>query len=755
MMSEKNINLAITGMTCANCALTIERVLNQKTEGIVRASVNLASEKADITYNPGRIDVPQIVRAIRASGYDVIETEENHDLPADIEQQVRNREIRIQRQKFWIGVSFALPLFLFSMLRDFQVWGPWAYHTWAIWFMFALATPVQFYVGSDYYRGAYKSLRNRSANMDVLVAMGSSVAYLYSVVLMGYTTFGSAHSGHHVYFETSAVIITLIKLGKLLEARAKGKTSQAIKKLMRLQPKTARILLQGKETDIPVGDLKPGDIIIVRSGEKFPVDGEVLEGQATVDESILTGESKPVDKKTGDDVFGATINMDGLLNIKATKVGAATVVSQIIKLVEQTQASKAPIQKIADRVSAVFVPGVLLTALVVFFIWLIFNGNFTTALLHLVSVLVIACPCALGLATPTAIMVATGRGAGMGILFKNSEALDLAEKVSHIILDKTGTLTTGRPVVTDIRVSPFGGIDEHRLLFLAASAEKGSQHPLAEAIVQETRSRNLHPVHPHHFESFSGSGVAAEIDGQHVLVGRSSLLLAREIIPDTLLAEARQMEAEAKTVVWVAVNRKVAGIIALSDDLPEETVQAISQLSAKKYDLTMITGDNRITAQSVANKTGIRNFYAEVLPAEKADIVGRVKSKIRGLVAMVGDGINDAPALARADVGIALGSGTDIAMETADITLLHSGLSGVDRALALSKATMRIIRQNLFWAFVYNLILIPVAAGVFYPLEFLPSFLRTLHPILAALAMAFSSVSVVTNSLRLKKIRLS
>jgi Cu+-exporting ATPase len=753
-MAEKEITLPISGMTCANCASTIERVLTKKTAGIVQAAVNLATEKATITYIPDQIDYPQIVAAIRQAGYDVIDTRGNPDDSADIEQQARDRELQIQTRKFWTGVSLALPLFIFSMLRDFQILGSWSYQTWSLWLMCLLATPVQFYVGNDYYRGAYKSLRNMSANMDVLVAMGSSVAYLYSLTVTIAITLQIHDFGHHVYFETAAVIITLIKLGKLLEAQAKGKTSQAIKKLMHLQPKTARVLRAGQEVDIPLRDLTIGDMVIVRPGEKIAVDGVIVEGSAAVDESMLTGESMPVEKKTGDQIFGATINKNGLLKMKTTKLGSETVLAQIIKLVEQTQASKAPIQKLADKVSAIFVPIVLLIAMVVFILWWTFGGDFTAAIMHLVAVLVIACPCALGLATPTAIMVATGRGAQLGILFKNSQALDLAEKVTHIVLDKTGTITVGKPVVTEVLLADRTGFDEKQLIFWAASAEKGSQHPLAEAIVRIADLQNIKLSNPNYFDSYSGVGLTAEVENHKIVIGKESFLLQQGITTEDLTAAAGQMENEAKTVVWIAVDRRLGGIIALNDPLQDDAIPAISQLIKENYQLSLLTGDNRITAASIAHKTGIRDIYAGVLPAEKADLVDRIRKQSKGLVAMVGDGINDAPALARADVGMAMGRGTDIAMETAEITLMGNSLKSVQKALALSKTTMRIIRQNLFWAFFYNLILIPVAAGVFYSLSFLPSFLRTLHPILAALAMAFSSVSVVTNSLRIKKIHL-
>jgi Cu+-exporting ATPase len=754
-MSEKKITLPIIGMTCANCASTIERTLTKKTEGIIQAVVNLATEKATVTYVPGMIDYPQIVSAIRSIGYDVIETRGDELESTDLEQQARRREVNIQTRKFWTGVSLALPLFIFSMLRDFQILGSWAYHIWSLWLMFILATPVQFYVGSDYYRGAYKSLRNLSANMDVLVAMGSSVAYFYSIIITIALTLNIHQFGHHVYFETAAVIITLIKLGKLLEAQAKGSTSQAIKKLMQLQPRTARVLRHDQEMDIPLSEIKINDIVIVRPGEKIPVDGVITEGQAAIDESMLTGESMPVEKKNDDQVFAATINKNGLLKMRTQKIGRETVLAQIIKLVEQTQASKAPIQKLADKVSAIFVPVVILIALAVFIIWWSFSGDFTSAALRLVAVLVIACPCALGLATPTAIMVATGRGAQSGILFRNSEALDLAEKVSRIILDKTGTITTGKPAVTEIIVSANGGFDEDRLLSWTATAEKGSQHPLAQAIVREAKTRQLKLTHPERFESFSGFGITAEIEQHKIVIGRSSFLTEHDIMIDRLLSEAKRMENEAKTVVWIAIDQKLGGIIALEDPLQDDAITAISKLLQAKYQIALVTGDNRNTARAIAQKSGIHDVYAETSPVEKAELVDKLKQQSRGLVAMVGDGINDAPALARADVGMAMGGGTDIAMETADITLMGNNLINVQQALELSKNTMHIIRQNLFWAFFYNLILIPVAAGIFYPLSFLPSFLRTLHPMLAALAMAFSSVSVVTNSLRLKNIKLS
>jgi Cu+-exporting ATPase len=740
--------LPITGMTCANCARTIERTLG-RLDGVVSASASFASERASVEYMPGVISLAAIQQAIRDVGYDVIVSGEGV-AAEDVERAAREAEVRDQTRKFWVGVAFTLPLFLLSMGRDFGLLGAWAHAPWVNWLFLFLATPVQFYVGWDYYTGGFKSLRAGSANMDVLVAMGSSAAYFYSVAVLLLPSIGG-----HVYFETSAMIITLIKLGKMLEARAKGHTSEAIKKLMGLRPKTARVLRDGAEVDVPIESVVLGDRVVVRPGERLPVDGIVIEGHSAVDESMLTGESLPVDKKPGDEVVGGTINKQGLLKFEATRVGAQTALAQIIRLVEEAQGSKAPIQRLADRVSGVFVPAVIAAAVITFLAWLIVGGvGFTQSMIYMVAVLVIACPCALGLATPTAIMVGTGKGAEHGILFKNSEALERAHELTAVVLDKTGTITQGEPSLTDV-VPGNEQPDTESSLFtrasllqLAASAERGSEHPLGEAIVRAAQSEGLPLSEPEAFEAVAGQGITAMAEGRRVLVGSKRLLASHGVVLNGMDALLANLEAEAKTVMLVAVDGKAVGALAVADTVKTGSVEAIRQMQELGLDVVMLTGDNQRTADTIGQQVGVNQIMAEVLPGEKA-------ARVRALqdvktVGMVGDGINDAPALAQADVGIAIGTGTDVAMAAADVTLMSGDLRGVPRAIALSRATMRTIKQNLFWAFFYNVILVPLAAGAFYPWLGI-----RLHPVLAAGAMAFSSIFVVTNSLRLRRVQLS
>lgn len=759
---QKQIILPITGMTCANCAATIQRTLEKKVAGVVGATVNFATEKARVEYDPSQVSRRDLVEAIEKIGYSV--TESGPDGLEDRERAARQAEIQAQTYKFWIGLAFSLPLFVLSMTRDFGLLGAWADASWVNGLMLLLATPVQFYVGWDYYVGAFKALRNRTANMDVLIVMGSSAAYFYSIPVTVALILGSSALGTHVYYETAAVIITLIKLGKLLEVQAKGKTSAAIKKLMGLRPKTARVLRDHQEIDIPISEVAVGDIVVVRPGEKIPVDGLVTEGRSAVDESMMTGESLPVTKQTGDEVIGGSINKQGRLQFEARKVGAETALAQIIRLVEEAQGSRAPIQRLADQVAGVFVPIVLLIALVTFLIWwVVVDLGLTAAMIRMVAVLVIACPCALGLATPTAIMVATGRGAQQGILFKNSQALEQAHSLEVVVLDKTGTLTLGEPSVTDIWVKDQklkkgedtavsdSSDSSNRLLYLAASVEAGSEHPLGEAIVRAAQERELQLAQPEEFEAQTGQGVVARVEGRRVALGNAKMMKESAVPLEGLEAEAKRLQSEAKTVVWVAVDGEAVGLIGIADTLKPGSKEAVHQMQQLGLTVIMMTGDNAATARKIAEQVGIDRVLSEVLPGEKASQIQKLQTESRGLVGMVGDGINDAPALAQADVGIAIGTGTDVAMETADVTLMRGDLRSVPQAIALSKATLRTIKQNLFWAFFYNVVLIPVAAGVLYPFAALPGALRSLHPILAALAMAFSSVTVVTNSLRLKQ----
>lgn len=763
------VDLPLLGMTCTNCANTIERRLN-KVDGVLEASVNYANEKATVTYTPGAVTRPELVAAVRKAGYDVVEMDDDADME-DAEAMARQAEIKHQERRFYIGVLFALPLFLFSMSRDFSLLGEWAHAPWVNWLFWALATPVQFYVGWDYYVGAYKSLRNGSANMDVLVAMGSSVAYIYSILVAIALTAGSMLFGMHVYFETSAVIITLIVLGKLLEARAKGQTSEAIKKLMGLQAKSARIIRNGQEVDIPIAEVVAGDTVVVRPGEKIPVDGVVVNGRSTIDESMITGESLPVSKGEGDAVIGATINKQGLLKFEATKVGKETALAQIIKMVEQAQGSKAPIQRQVDKVAAYFVPAVIILAVATFAIWFLVTGDFVAALLRLTAVLVIACPCAMGLATPTSIMVGVGKGAENGVLFKNSESLEQAHKLTAVVLDKTGTITKGQPAVTDILVSQtaqtlvpaMAGPNatppaEHEtirthLLYLAASAERGSEHPLGESIVMAAQSEGLTLSEPTSFEGIAGHGISAIVDGHQILLGNRRLMEREEVPLNDLNAKATQLQNEAKTAMWLAVDGQASAIIGVADTIKEGSKEAVEKMHALGLTVVMMTGDNQATAEAIASEVGIDRVFAEVLPGDKANYVSQLQDE-GYVVGMVGDGINDAPALAQANVGMAIGTGTDVAMEAADVTLMRGDLRSVPQALKLSKATMKNIKENLVWAFGYNTILIPIAAGVLAPFAWAPDFLRELSPILAAGAMAFSSISVVSNSLRLKRVSL-
>jgi len=739
----------ITGMTCANCSANIERVLNKKVPGVISATVNLATERATVEYIPGISPLSDIHDAARKAGFGVIEQDDSEE---DTEQTARKTEIRIQTRKFVVGVIFSLPLFILSMARDFQLVGEWSYQSWVNWLFLALATPVQFYTGWDYYVGGFKSLRNRSANMDVLVAMGSSVAYLYSTILLLLPSLGA-----HVYFETSAVIITLIKLGKMLESRTKGKTGGAIRKLIGLRPKTATIMQDGLEKEIQLTRVQIGHIVVVRPGERIPVDGDIIEGLSAVDESMLSGEPIPVDKTIGDPVIGGTMNGEGFIKFKATRVGKDTALAQIIRLVQDAQGSKAPIQALADRVAAVFVPAIIVIALVVFGVWWWVGGNFVPAMIRMVAVLVIACPCALGLATPTAIMAGTGKGAENGILFKNSESLETASAIDTVLLDKTGTITLGKPTVIDIVAFNPADSTPETLLTLAASIEQGSEHPLGKAMVQEARNRAYDLTPPAEFKAHGGQGVEAVIHGEKVRIGKPNWFMESD--PKTteslsrITGTIKAFQMEGKTVMIVVRGNDISGLITVSDRVKPESIDAIKQLHDMKLKVAMLTGDNTHTARSIAAQVNIDDVYAEVRPEDKSAAVKTMQAK-ESRIGMVGDGINDAPALAQADVGMAIGSGTDVAIETAGVILSSGSLVGVPRAIRLSRTTMRTIHQNLFWAFFYNLALIPIAAGILYPFSMFPGFLRELHPIMAALAMSFSSVSVVSNSLRLYRTKI-
>ncbi len=736
---EHQINLPITGMHCESCSSTITRHL-KKMDGVLAAEVSLATEYAAVTFDTSTLSEETIVDKIRDLGFDVVD--------GDAEEEARAEESRRQKLQFIVGVIFTLPLFLISMGRDMDLLGGWASAHWVNWLMFGLALPVQGYVAWDYYIGGFKALRNRSANMDVLVAMGSSVAFLYSLTVTIALTAGAGERfGAHVYFETAAVIITLIKLGKLIEARAKGKINAALKKLPQLAPKTACRLKDGEEQNIPIEQVGVGDVLLVRPGESIPVDGVVRSGNSAIDESVFTGESLPVDKTPGDPVTAATMNQSGMLTIEATHVGTETALSRLVQLVYTTQQGKPPIQRAADAVTNVFVPVVSGIAILTFLVWwFVLGEGFTPAMLRLVAILVTACPCALGLATPTAVMMGTGIGAQRGILFRNGEALERAGALTTIVLDKTGTLTEGKLTLTDILTDT----DASELLQLSAAAERGSEHPIGKAVVQAAQERGLDITTPSQFQAITGHGIAAQVGEHSVIIGNLSLIQQHNIPTRRFEEGAERLQTEAKTVLWVAVDGQVLGLLAVADTLKSEAQAAVAELYELGCTVTMMTGDNRVTADAIAKASRISDVMAELKPEDKAAAVKKLQAENSGLVAMVGDGINDTPALAQADIGISLGTGTDIARETAHVTLMHSDLRGLSDAIRLSRSTMRTIKQNLFWAFFYNILLIPIAAGALYPFSSVPSMFRELHPMLAAFAMAFSSVSVVLNSLRLQ-----
>ena len=807
MEETKNIILPIQGMTCANCVATIERNL-KKEKGVATVSVNLSSERAVVNFSENETNLNALIQRVERAGYGVLQVEndillealsDSHEVDRiaeklgamdgvmkvtgnvvqekitvsyiptmvdmqeiykalkkigfhpiipvgalDSEQKAREREIKNQRTLLIVGLIFTIPLFVLSMAHDFNVLPEFLHMgKWLNYLFLALATPVQFYVGARFYQGAVKSLRGGSANMDVLIALGSSVAYVFSILVLTGLVQG------HVYFETSAMIITLIRLGKYLEVNAKGRTSEAMKKLVNLQVKNATVKREGIEIKIPAEEIQVGDIIVVRPGEKIAVDGEVVDGHTSIDESLITGESLPVNKEAGDQVIGGTINKQGVMTFRATKIGKDTVLSQIIKMVEEAQSSKAPIQRLADTVSAYFVPIVILLALVTFVLWNFIlkiplsasdQTVFSRALINMTAVLVIACPCAMGLATPTAVMVGSGRGAERGILFRSAEALERAGKVDTLVFDKTGTITKGQPSVIDIFVIGKK-YTENELVKLAASVENGSEHVLGEAILAEAGNRGIELVEMKDFHAFPGLGVSASVKENLVELGNERFLHQQGIFytPDENVN--RILQKKALTGIYIAVDKELVGVFGIADQIKSESIETVKKLKAMGMKVILLTGDNQATAEAIAYQAGIEDVLADVLPMGKADAISGLQREGRK-VAMVGDGVNDAPALAQADVGIAVGTGTDVALSTAPITLLSGELGKVVEVVQLSKKTLNTIKQNLFWAFFYNVILIPVAA------------MGYLSPMFAAGAMAFSSVFVVTNSLRLKRAKI-
>ncbi|MEG0773834.1 heavy metal translocating P-type ATPase [Clostridium sp.] len=749
LMEASSKTLKIQGMTCSACAKTIEKV-TRKLDGVISSDVNVATEKLSIAYEPSKIRVSDIKKAVEKAGYKALEDEAT----VDADKERKEKEIKLLWKKFVIAAIFTVPLLIITMGHMFgegigfelpKIIDPMMNPRNFAMIQLVLVLPVMV-AGNKFFTVGFKSLIRRSPNMDTLIAMGTSAAFLYGIFAIIQIFDGNVDYAYDLYFEAAGVIITLILLGKYLEAVTKGKTSEAIKKLMGLAPKTAIIIRDGKEIEMPIEEVEVGDVIVVKPGEKMPVDGEVVQGTTSVDESMLTGESMPVEKNIGDKIIGASINKNGTIHYKATRVGKDTALAQIIKLVEDAQGSKAPIAKMADIISGYFVPVVISLAILSSLAWYFVGGETGVfALTIFISVLVIACPCALGLATPTAIMVGTGKGAEHGVLIKSGVALETAHKIQTIVFDKTGTITEGKPKVTDIVVN--GEISKEYLLQLAASAEKGSEHPLGEAIVKDAEEKALEFKMLDFFKAIPGHGVEVKIDGKEILLGNRKLMVESNISLENLEETSNKLASEGKTPMYVSIDGTMAGIIAVADTVKENSKKAIEKLHKMGIEVAMITGDNKRTAEAIARQVGIDRVLSEVLPQDKANEVKKLQAEGKK-VAMVGDGINDAPALAQADIGIAIGSGTDVAMESADIVLMKSDLMDVPTAIQLSKNTIRNIKENLFWAFGYNTLGIPVAMGIVYlfggPL---------LNPIIAAAAMSFSSVSVLLNALRLKRFK--
>jgi Cu+-exporting ATPase len=756
--------LKLQGMSCASCANGIEEAI-RSVPGVSECSVNFGAEQATVTYDPKGTDLEAIQDAVDAAGYSAHPIQEQ-DLFAeedDAERRARLAQLRDLKQKVWVGgilstilVIGSLPMMTGLHLPFIPLW----LHN--FWLQAVLTAPIQFWCGKSFYINSWKALKRHAATMDTLIVLGTSAAYFYSIFITLVPGFLTAVGlTPHVYYEASAVVITLVLLGRLFESRAKGQTSEAMRKLMGLQAKTARVIRNGREIDVPISEVLVGDVILVRPGEKIPVDGEIIDGSSTIDEAMVTGESVPVKKQPGDEVIGATINKTGSFKFRAARVGKDTFLAQIVKLVQQAQGSKAPIQRLADQVTGWFVPTIIAIAIATFIIWFNIMGNLNLALITMVEVLVIACPCALGLATPTSIMVGTGKGAENGILIKGAESLELAHKLQTIVLDKTGTITQGKPTVTDfVTVNGTANGNELKLLRLAASVEHNSEHPLAEAVVQYAQSQEVELAEARDFEAIAGSGVQGYVSSRLVQIGTQRWMKELGIDTKALQQHRDKLQYLGKTVIWIAVDREIKGIMGISDAVKPSSVSAVRTLQRMGLEVVMLTGDNQQTAEAIAHEVGIKRVIAEVRPDQKAVVIQslqtgqdssiqNLKSKIQNrTVAMVGDGINDAPALAQADVGIAIGTGTDVAIAASDITLISGDLQGIVTAIQLSRATMQNIRQNLFFAFIYNVAGIPLAAGILYPF-----FGWLLSPIIAGGAMAFSSVSVVTNALRLRNFK--
>lgn len=744
----KTLTLPVEGMTCASCVARVEKAL-KKVEGIGEVNVNLATEKVTLSFDPSKADVSKLKDVVEDAGYKLVSPipensttqDEEYDSPGELQNKESYKNLK---SEFIFSAILAFPIMVISMLSItawFQGWAPVSMNELNK-ILFLGSTLVIFVSGKRFFKVAWKLFKHFSADMNTLVAVGTGTAYLYSTIAVLFPEFLNNHGGpQHVYFDTSVVIITLILMGRLLEARAKSRTSSAIKKLLGLQPRTARVIREDKEIDVPIKEVLKDDIIVVRPGEKIPVDGVIIEGYSSVDESMITGESIPVEKTKGSKIIGGTINKNGSIIFKATAVGKETMISRIVKLVEQAQGSKAPIQSLADKVASVFVPIVIGLAVITFLTWyFVFDISFTAAMLNFIAVMVIACPCALGLATPTAIMVGTGLGASNGIMIKNVESLERMKSVTTILFDKTGTITSGKPIVTNVFTG--NGINENYLLEVAASVEKKSEHPLGKAIVDYAGLNDIRTLEVNQFNSLTGTGIEASINKDKVLIGNSLLMKSNNIsFNKDFQTKAEQFSSEGKTSIYISINKKLSGIISIADTIRDETKNVVSILKKKNMEVILVTGDNENTAKEIAKEAGIDRVYPEVMPGGKADLVKKLQAEGK-IVAMIGDGINDSPALAQADVGIAMGTGTDIAIESADITLINGRINDLLSVINLSFKTIRTIKQNLFWAFIYNVIGIPLAA------------LGLLNPMIAAGAMAMSSVSVVSNSLRLKKAKL-